>query len=183
MKRRKKPTKKNKKPVKKNRGRKRTTRRKLVAPYIYRRYHSYGIDYAGDWEEYDSSRVRMLCINCYGQFYMWAYDRFKVYNWFCDDCRVKISKRRWALITRFHKYMEAARFRKTNPVDLSQGDVLGFTNSLYRCIRGKASRETVIKTMKLAIDLAKYADPIILGGLLDRYDKLVGIQAKKRNER
>lgn len=77
--------------------------------------------------------------------------------------------------------MEAARFRKKNAVQLDHGDVLGFTNSIFRCVRGKASREVVIKTMKLSIDLAKYADPIILGGLLDRYDTLVGIQAKKRN--
>ncbi len=170
-----------KKPTKRNPRKKGTKRKGNIKQYVYRRYHGYGIDYAGDWD-YDTSRVRMLCVNCYGQFYIWTYDRFKVQNWFCDECRKQITPRKWSLVGKFHSYMEKARFRKNNPASLTHGDVLGFTNSLFRCIRGKASRDVVIKTMKLAIDLSYYADPIILGNLLDRYDRVVGIQAKKRNE-
>lgn len=177
MKKKKKPTK--KKPVKKRKGTKKRNKNTL-GMYVYRRYNGYGIDYADEWD-YDATKTRMLCINCYGQFYIWSYDRFKVFNWFCPDCRKQITPRKWSLIGKFHKYMEAARFRKKNPVSLQHGDVLGFTNSMFRCVRGKASREVVIKTMKLAIDLGKYADPILLGNLLDRYDRVVGVQAKKRN--
>lgn len=177
----KKPTKK-KKPVNK-RASKLTAyqrRKNTYQNYIYRRYHGYGIDEAADWEGYDSSRVKMLCINCYGQYYIWSYDKFKANHWFCDQCRSKITKRKWQLLSKFHKIMEEARFRKRNPVSLDHGDVLGFSNSIYRCIRGKASREHVIKTIKIAIDLASYSDPITLGRLLDLYDNVVGIHAKKR---
>lgn len=175
---RKKPT---KKPTKKG-GKRRSRKIPKLVPYIYRRYQGYGIDEASDWE-YDASRVRMLCINCYGQYYIWSHDRYEIKNWFCDECRKQLTPRKWSLLKKFHKHIEVARFRKNNPANLSHGDVLGFTNSLFRCIRGKAAREVVIKTMKLGIDLAKYADPIILGNLLDRYDKIMGIQAKKRNDR
>jgi hypothetical protein len=177
MKRRKKPTK--KKPVKKRKNVKRR-KKPVLSQYVYRRHYGYGADYAEDWD-YDATKARMLCINCYGQFYIWTYDKFKVFNWFCQDCRKQVSPNKWSLITKFHKYMEEARFRKRNPVSLQHGDVLGFTNSMFRCVRGKASRDVVIKTIKLAIDLSKYADPIILGNLLDRYDRVVGVQAKKRN--
>jgi hypothetical protein len=170
---------KRKKPVKK-----RNPRRRRISNsyrnYIYRRYNGFGINDSSDWEIYDSSRIKMLCINCYGQFYIWSDDKFQAKNWFCDDCRLKISKRKWQLIAKFHKHMEAARFRRKNPVSLDHGDVLGFTNSMFRCIRGKASREHVIKTIKLAIDLASYVDPITLGRLLDLYDRIVGIHAKRR---
>lgn len=170
----KKPTK--KKPVKRNRRR---YRRKIHISTIFHRVHGLGVDERDDWD-WDATRTRMRCISCYGEYYIWNYDRFKVAHWFCEDCREKVTKRKWALIGKFHKYMEAARFRKNNPTNLDHGDVLAFTNSIYRCVRGKASRDTVIKTMKLGVDLSQFADPIILGGLLDKYDKIVGIQAKQR---